>query len=311
MKDFLKKNIKIINISLLIILLIFTVLNITVKYQITKNLILPAIPVIVSKYPMINKRFTPDITAESAIIVDDTSKVIVFEKNPQLRFSMASTTKIMTALTALDYYRDFDIITVKNTDIEGVVIGLSIGEKLTFKDLLYALLLPSANDAAFALADNYPGGRVAFVKKMNEKASLLKLNYTHFSDPAGLDDDGNYTIVTDLVRLTSNALNNQKFALVVATKHKTITTDHNIYLLNNLNKLLGEDGVFGVKTGFTQGAGEVLVTSKNEQGHTFILIVMKSTDRFADTKKLLDLISDNISYINPLDKLIYKSIFSL
>jgi D-alanyl-D-alanine carboxypeptidase len=214
---------------------------------------------------------------------------------------MASTTKIMTALTALDYYKDDSVLTIKSSNVEGAILGFQKGEKFYFENLLYAMLLPSANDAAVAIADNYPGGIDSFVKKMNENAENLYLYNTHFSDPTGLDDDGDYTTVVDMAHLASYAKQNAKFTEVTSTKEKIITnvSYSRQYPLSNLNKLLGINGVTGIKTGTTEGAGEVLVTSTVANGHTYIVVVMNSLDRFSDTATLLSFISDNVQYILP------------
>lgn len=288
-------------ISLLIVLLVLAAYDAGLKRQIANNTVLPEITVSVSDFPLIRQQFAPDITAESAIIIDDTSKTILYEKKPALRFSMASTTKIMTTLVGMEYFAPKDIITVQSAGIEGTRVGFGAGEKIFFEDMLYALMLPSGNDAAYAIAENYPGGVPAFVAKMNEKAATLGLNYTHYADPAGLDDDNNYTTVHDLARLASYALKNEELTKIIATKQKVIHTvdGGNQYTLFNLNKLLGENGVMGMKTGFTQGAGGVLVTTKIEKGHVFIIVVMKSEDRFADTEKLLGLITNNVTFIRP------------
>ena len=252
-------------------------------------------------YPYVQALHEPQVTAKAAIIVDTASQVMLFAKNPQLRFSMASTTKIMTALTALDYYKSEDILTVKRIGVEGSGLGLYAGEQFRFTDLLYAMLLPSANDAAQAIADNYPGGSDAFVKRMNEKAQELHLTNTHFSDPTGLEDDGDYTTVIDMARLASYAINNPTFVTITSTKYKTITNVQftRQYPLTNLNKLLGIEGVTGIKTGTTEGAGEVLVTSTIKNGHTYIIVVMHSEDRFTDTSTLLHYIDANVQYILP------------
>ncbi len=251
---------------------------------------------------MVHAAYLPDISAESAVIIDDTSKVVVYQKNPRLRFSMASTTKIMTALVGLEHYKLDDTLTTKTATVEGSAVGFRFGEQITFENALYGMLLPSGNDAALMIAENYPGGFAAFIQAMNNKAMQLGLKYTHYVDPAGLDDDGNYTTVTDLARLASYALKNKQFALVVSTK-KIVLTDisgNRVYPVENLNKLLGEKGVTGIKTGFTEGAGEVLVTSKVEKGHIFLIVVMKSTDRFADTQKLLTILSNNVTFVDPV-----------
>lgn len=244
----------------------------------------------------------PEISALGAVVMDDDSKTIIYAKNPNLRFSMASTTKIMTALTAFSYYKDDDVLTVMSGTV-GSLVGFKIGEQATFSNMLYGMLLPSGNDAALAIAQNFPGGLDAFVEQMNNNADKYHLSNTHFADSAGLEDALDYTTPLDLARLASVAIKNQKIAEIVSTKEKIITdvSGKNVYKLENLNKLLGEDGVNGIKTGFTDEAGGVLVTSKIEQGHLLIIVVMKSVDRFADTQQLLNLVNGKIKYldINP------------
>lgn len=260
------------------------------------------IPLEVSKtqYPILKIPINPEITAKAVVVMDKDSKVVLFSKNPNLLFSMASTTKIMTALVSLDHYRIDDILMVKTEKVEGVNVGFKLDEKLYFQDILYAMLLPSGNDAALVLAENYPGGKTAFVKKMNEKAKLLRLNNTNFADSIGLEDSRDYTTPLDLARLASVALDNQIFAKIVATKNWEITdvSGGNKYALVNLNKLLGVEGVNGVKTGYTTEAGQVLVTSKKEGEHTLIIVVMDSQDRFLDTSRLLYKLSGNINYLS-------------
>ncbi len=252
----------------------------------------------VSEYPILKTTAVPQISADGAVVMDADSKVVLYEKNPNLRFSSASTTKIMTAITALDYFRPNDILTVKNAATEGAVLGLTTGQRITFDNLLYALLLPSANDMAFTLAQNYDS-KGGFVRKMNQNVAKFNLYNTHYEDPAGLLDDLDYTTPFDLARLASIAIKNETFAKVVGTREKTIVDlEGNSYSLKNLNKLLGTDGVDGVKTGFTQRAGQVLVTSKKEGAHTIIIVVMGSGDRFLDTEKLLSMISGNVTYLS-------------
>lgn len=253
-----------------------------------------------SSYPTLKKPISPLLSAQAALILDDESNVVLFAKNDSLRFSMASTVKIMTALVALDYYKMDDILTVFDNNISGVRVGFQRGEKIRFEDLLYAMLLPSGNDAALAIAQNYPGEAQAFVEKMNEKAKDLHLLGTHFSDPAGLQDDGDYTTVIDLTRLASAAVKNKTFAKIVSTKYKEISSidGSRSYELRNLNRLLGINGVDGIKTGFTDEAGGVLVTSTLQDGHTLIIAVMKSQDRFLDTEVLLSSLKGNLTFLS-------------
>lgn len=253
-----------------------------------------------SPYPVLKNPYNPFLTSESAIIMDEDSHVILYSKNPTLRFSMASTTKIMTALVALGHYKSQDVLTIYSDDIEGAEVGFITGQQVYFLDVLYGMMLPSGNDAAYAIAENYPGGVEVFVKKMNDKAKELQLRSTHYADPAGLNDDQNYTTAHDLARLTAVALKNPTFREVTGTRNRVITTvdGQRTYTLSNLNRLLGSYGVTGVKTGFTQGAGGVLVTAKEENGKRFIIAVIKSEDRFLDTITLLRYLDKNVSYTN-------------
>jgi len=253
-----------------------------------------------SNYPFLKNKFNLDILAQAAIVVDKDSGVVIYAKNENLRFSPASTTKIMTALTALDYFKLTDILEVKRIANEGSILGLVRGEKMTFLDLLYAMLLPSANDAAFVIAQNYPGEEQGFIEKMNQKAKLLGLNNTHFQDPAGLLDQDDYTTPIELARLASVSLDNKIFSQIVSTKYRFISDINgiNTYLLLNRNKLLGVDGISGIKTGFTDEAGGVLVSSKAENGHALIIVVMKSEDRFGDTLKFASYLSLNLTYLS-------------
>jgi len=290
----------------LIILVSIAVFDIFLRYYNFEKKI-KEFPLSISKseYPVFKSPITPDISAKGVIVMDNDSKVLLYSKNPNLLFSMASTTKIMTALVALGYYKIDDVLTVKTENVEGVNVGFKIGEKLFFKDILYAMLLPSGNDAALAIAQNYNGGEKAFVEKMNDKAKALTLNNTNFVDPIGLEDSRDYTTPLDLARLASYALGNKTFVNIVATRTKEISdiTGGNKYLLKNLNKLLGVSGVNGIKTGYTDEAGQVLVTSKvevdsNNRQHTLIIVVMDSLDRFWDTSKLLYWMSENINYLS-------------
>lgn len=306
MKDFptLNKLKKIyVQLSFLAIMAIFVIvlsLDIFLTKTIAKDKILPSTLTIPTEFnfPVLKSEFVPNISAKGAVVMDADSKTVLFSKNPDLRFSPASTTKIMTALTALEYFKLDDVLTVKTATTGGVILGLVPEEKITFSNLLYALLLPSANDAATTISENYPKGQEAFVNKMNENAKKYNLFNTHYADPAGLLDDGDYTTPADLARLTSIAVKNLEFAKIVSTKNKIITdVNGKIFEIKNLNKLLGIEGVYGVKTGYTEEAGQVLVTSKLENGHTIILTVMSSEDRFLDTEKLLNLVSGNITYL--------------
>jgi len=203
-------------------------------------------------------------------------------------------------LVGLDYYHKNSILTVQTPHVEGSNLGFYYGEKFSFNDLLYAMMLPSSNEAAYAVAENYPGGKAAFIQKMNEKAQYMHLTDTAYGDPAGLNDDQNFSTVVDMARLSSLAMQNPTLADIVDTKQYTITDQNGRqFYLENLNKLLGIEGINGVKTGTTEAAGEVLVTSTVQSGHTLIIVVMRSDQRFVDTLSLVSLVTNNVQYIEP------------
>lgn len=318
MKDFLKKlhKKKILNyfknfilkinfpifISVLFLFFIVVfVLDIYLRLWILQNNLFPS-PVndiSFSSYPRLKSQLDPDITARAAVAIEDESKIVLFDKNSNLRFTMASTTKVMTALVGMDYFKPKDALTIYSSDVEPVVVGFPLGEKVYFEDVLYAMLLSSGNDAALMIAQNYPGGEKAFIEKMNEKAKELKLKNTHFEDSSGLSDN-NYSTPVELARLASEALKNKTLAKIVATKKKIITNIYgtNIYNLSNLDLLLGKDGINGVKTGYTEEAGGVLITSSEGNGKRFIIVVMKSLDRFTDIEKILSQIKNNVTFVS-------------
>lgn len=296
----------IIPVFLLTVFLIIFSIDLFLQSEL-KNKAIQASPfshLTLSKYPELKNKFEPLISAKGAVVMDSDSTVVLFDKNPELRFSSASTTKIMTALTAMEHFKLTDILTVQQSDFEGSNIGLKNGQQMTFENMLYALLLPSANDAALTIAQNYPGGEEAFVKKMNENAKKLKLENTNYKDSSGLNEE-NFTTPFDLARLASYSQKNELFKTIVATKKRVISdTVGNVMEVENLNKLLGFNGVTGIKTGYTEEAGQVLVTSKtyfdkNEsKNKSIIIVVMGSQDRFFDTENLLGLVSGNITYLS-------------
>lgn len=308
MKSLLHKidKVKIIYfITLVIVFAAFSflaLLNVGLKKQSSfMGTYLNPINFIPERYPQVKYPYTPLISAQGAVVLDKDSQVVLFEKNSKIRFSPASTTKIMSALVALEYYKPGDLLTIYRSNVEGTTLKLIQGDKLTFENLLYAMMLPSSNDATLAIAENYPGGEDAFVARMNEKARVYHLVDTHFEEPIGLLDKEDYTTAIDLARLASIALNNPEFSKVVSTKKKDVVSESgNKYRLVNLNRLLEIPGVNGVKTGYTEGAGQVLVTSRNIQGQNadLIIVVMQSLDRFKDTEILLNYLDNNITYLS-------------
>lgn len=243
----------------------------------------------------------PILTAESIYAVDLDTNTVLFQKNAELPLLPASTAKIVTSLTALDYYDLDTILKVPLVRVDGQKMGLIEGEQISVNDLLYSLLIYSANDAAEVLAVNYPGGRDSFVSAMNlkaEEAGLLTSNFTH---PAGLDQVNQYTTAKDLVVVTQYALKNPTFSEIVSTKYyKAKSANGKLeYNLKNINKLLFEvDGVKGVKTGWTENAKENLVTFYDKDGKRIVISLLGSDDRFGETKSILDWILKNYSWTN-------------
>jgi len=192
-------------------------------------------------------------TAKAAVIIDGKSGAVLYEKNASMRLPMASTTKIMTALTVLTYADTAIQIEVSKdaAGIEGSSIYLKAGEKISVTDLLYGLLLESGNDAASALAIGCFGSEKECVNKMNELCDSLGLIDTHFDNPHGLDSDNHYTTAYELARISAEALKNPVFKEIVSTKSYTAACENPRYFSNHNRLLRTYDGAIGVKTGYT------------------------------------------------------------
>jgi D-alanyl-D-alanine carboxypeptidase len=177
-------------------------------------------------------------------------------------------------------------------------MGLSAGEQLTFRSLLYGMMLNSGNDAAFTLAYNYPGGITAFIKKMNERAADLGAVDTHFDNPAGFDSPNHYSSAYDLLLIAKEAIKNARLGKVFSTKETSVTSvdKNHLHDLKNLNKLLNEDGVIGIKTGTTELAGESFVGLVEKNNQTVLTVMLNSGDRFGETRSLIDLIFKNYTW---------------
>lgn len=254
----------------------------------------------IPSYPELQEFEHPEISARSSIVYDPESRVVVYGTNEYLRFTPASATKIMTALVSLETYENTTVLTAINPElVEGSKMNLYNGEQITVENVLYGLLLPSGNDAAYVLAQQYPGGLPSFVDEMNRKARELKLENTYFEDPSGFSDN-NYTTSYDLARLAAYAMHNPKFRDIVGTRAITVyNTDYTVsHYLENLNELLYEEGINGVKTGFTNEAGGVLVTSIQSNGKSYIVVILKSNDRFYDTRQLIREIVQKVDVVN-------------
>jgi serine-type D-Ala-D-Ala carboxypeptidase (penicillin-binding protein 5/6) len=232
------------------------------------------------------------IRAPAAIVVDAATGQILWSKREHMRRPIASTTKIMTALVAMERLRPNDVVRVTR---EAARVpwgeGLKAGERVPAWKLFYGLLLSSANDTAVALAVAAGGTRERFLKFMNQKARALGLRHTQYRSASGLIDKGNYSTVYDLAMLTRHALRNPRFRSIVATKHRRVwwrkPTGAKLY--ENHNKLLWRyAGADGVKTGYTRASGPCLVASATRNGIQLITVVLDSPDHYGDTIHLLD-----------------------
>ena len=236
----------------------------------------------------------PDVNSRACVVIDRKTNSVLFGKNENSKKKMASTTKIMTATIIIEKCNLSDTIEIskKAAGTGGSRLGLKTGDKITALDLLYGLMLRSGNDAAVALAE-YAGGDInGFAELMNAKALELGLTNTHFETPHGLDSNEHYTTAYELAILSNYALNNPTFAKIVGTKNYTITINGSPKALSNTNELLGNmEGVYGIKTGFTNGANRCLVTACKRNNIDIICVVLG-----ADTKKFRTI--DSIKLIN-------------
>ena len=252
------------------------------------------------------------INARSYIVLDRKSKKVLLGKNEYTKAKMASTTKIMTATIILENCNLDDIVTIskKSANTGGSRLGLKTNDKISVLNLLYGLLLCSGNDAAVALAEYCSGSIPEFCNLMNQKAIELGLTNSHFETPHGLDSDGHYTTAYELALITDYALKNSTFVKIVNTKNYTITINNYPKNLSNTNELLGVlDGVYGVKTGFTNGANRCLVTACKRNDMDLICIVLGcDTKKFRgqDSTKLINYCFDNFEYVNIRNLLTHK-----
>jgi len=231
-----------------------------------------------------NESNIPTIYSRYSVVYERNSKTVLYEKNKDTQTPMASTTKIMTAIIVIENADLSQTVTIssKAAGIGGSRLGLSSNAKITIKDLLYGLMLCSGNDAAIALAETVSGSISDFAELMNNKACELGLKNTSFVTPHGLDSANHYTTAYELALLADYALQNKTFSNIVNTKTYTVTINGYPKTISNTNELLGNiNGVYGVKTGFTNGANRCLVSAAKRGNLDIICVVLG-----ADTKKI-------------------------
>lgn len=249
----------------------------------------------VQKYniPPLNRNLpVPSLSARAILVKDLATDTVLYEKQANIPLPVASTTKIMTALVASEYFRPNSSLTVgEGAGIIGAKVGLFKGENLSFRSLLYGMLLSSGNDAAYTIAENFPGGVLGFISAMNQKTNELNLTNSHFDNPAGFDSPRHFSSARDLSIITQEALKNSQLARIFATKETSIVSLDKKYnhQLHNLNRLLKEvSGVLGVKTGYSPASKENLITLVDRGGHQVLMVVLGSDDRFDETTKLIE-----------------------
>lgn len=233
------------------------------------------------------------LSAQSAIVLDADSGRILFSHNARRKMGMASTTKIMTAITALE---NADINSVAKVSpnaygVEGSSMYLVLDEQLTLEELLWGLMLVSGNDAATAVAEHVSGSVEKFAELMNTTARKIGASDSNFTNPHGLSDENHYTTATDLAKITAYALKNPKFREIVSTRTKSIPWkdhDYNRHLVNHNKFLTMYDGCIGVKTGFTKATGRCLVTAVEKNGLRLVCVTLNAPDDWNDHKTLYD-----------------------
>lgn len=243
----------------------------------------------------------PQTSASGACVVEIDSGRVLCAKNAEQEMPMASTTKIMTALVAIEKGNLDQVITAKSpaVGVEGSSIYLKEGEQFTLKDLLYGLMLRSGNDSAVAIACAVGGSVDGFVEMMNQKAAELGAVHTHFVNPHGLPAQGHYTTAKDLATISAYAMRNPVFSEIVSTKSITIQPDGEgqARLLQNKNKLLTQfSGATGIKTGYTKEAGKCLVGSAERDGKRVVAVVLGAPDMWNDVQALMDVSLDALEH---------------
>lgn len=244
----------------------------------------------------------PVILSSAAFAIDTRSGANLFEKNAEELRAPASTTKLLTALVALDLYALDAVITVPSLDgLDGARVGLFTGEQLRFEQLLYALLVQSGNDAALALARSHPLGEAAFVAAMNDKAIELGMRSTTVINATGYDHPQHNTTARDLAILGKVVMQHPLLRKIVATKEYAVidVTGVHTHFVKNTNELLSDTRFVGIKTGTTDRAGEVLISEIEYLDRSIITVVMGSQQRYLDTATILNWIDSSYVWVDP------------
>ncbi len=247
-------------------------------------------------------------SGKAMCVIEKDSKRVLYSKNLNDQLPMASTTKVVTAITVLEHCKDLEqLIQVADCSIgvEGTSIYLQKGETIKVKDLLYGLMLRSGNDAATALACHIGGSVEGFASLMNELALSVGAENSNFVNPHGLHHDNHYTTAYDLALISAYALNNPIFKEIVSTRNYVIEATNKSdkrYLTNKNKLLLNLEGCCGVKTGFTTKAGRCLVSACERDNATYVCVVLNCGPMFEESTALLDSCFENYENVKIIDK---------
>ena len=267
----------------------------------------------------------PNLNSEAAILVEVSTGRIIYEKNSTKQMYPASTTKVLTAIIVIENCKLDEIVTVRESALSNIPSGyvtcnLQIGEQLTVKDLLYALMIPSANDAAYVLAEYVAGSVEDFSVMMNDKARELGCKSTHFVNPNGIHEESHYSTAYDLYLITNYAMKNEFFRSLVATTEYTLPSTEKYpsedRFLKTTNELLNKSSIkyyyknaIGIKTGYTSKAGNCLIGAASRDGLEFIAVVLNGgttndglNSRYVDSKKLFEYAYDNFTLTKIIEK---------
>ena len=239
----------------------------------------------------------PQLNSTHYILIDATTNAIILSKNKDDKIYPASTTKLVTALTALNIYPLDEELTINQEYKEGQVMGLKLGERITIKSLVNALLVYSANDAAFTLANHHQNSEKGFINEMNSLIQKYGLKNTHFTNYDGIHDDNHYSTAYDLSQIARLAIKNSIITETVKQKNIIVESiDKTIkHELTSTDELLGVvPEIEGLKTGYTEEAGGCFIGLINLNGHYLISVVTQSEDRFGDTKNIIDWAKNNV-----------------
>ncbi len=242
-----------------------------------------------------------DISAKSAVVMCVETGEVLFAKNEHQRRSMASTTKIMTTLLALEQYTPGRQITVTESmiKVEGTSMGLLPGDTVTMQGLAYGMMLPSGNDAANVVAITLGGNVKDFAQMMNARAKQIGMDNTNFVTPSGLDDEEHYSTAYDMALLGCEAIKNPLFKKICSTQKASVYYGNPPYkrTLSNHNRLLKSyEGAIGMKTGFTKKSGRCLVSCAERDGVTLVAVTLSAPDDWQDHKKMLDYGFSKVEY---------------